>query len=91
MAMVTGRNLIGDRPVRQLRVWYWNLEDPLVELERRVAAICMHYNILPDQVGDRLFVNSGRDTKMIIAKEERGNLVICETCDCIIQIGDHTE
>jgi AAA domain len=78
MAMVTGRNLIGDRPVRQLRVWYWNLEDPLVELERRVAAICRHYGILPDQVGDRLFVNSGRDTKMIIAKEERGNLVICE-------------
>ena len=47
-----------------------------MEIERKIAAICIHYHILPDQVDDRLFVNSGRDTKMIIAKEEHGNLVI---------------
>jgi hypothetical protein len=72
MAMVTGRNLIGDKPARPSRVWYWNLEDPLVEIERKIAAICIHYKISPDEVGGRLFVNSGRDTKIVIAKEERG-------------------
>jgi hypothetical protein len=78
IAMVTGRNLIGDKPARMLRVWYWNLEDPFMEIERKIAAICIHYNIPPGQVDGRLFVNSGRDTKIVIAKEEHGTLIIAE-------------
>ena len=78
IAMVTGRNLIGDKPARTLRVWYWNLEDPFVEIERKIAAICIHYHITPEQVDGRLFVNSGRDTKIVIAREEHGTLLIAK-------------
>jgi hypothetical protein len=43
LAMVTGRPLLGVKPARRLRVWYWNGEDPKEEIERRIAAICLHY------------------------------------------------
>src|SRR5262245_57974298 len=47
--MVTGRGLIGPKPVGgALRVLYWNGEDPEDEVERRIAAICIHYNIKPE-------------------------------------------
>ena len=39
VAMATGQNLLGVEPVRPMRVWYWNGEDPQEELERRVLAI----------------------------------------------------
>jgi RecA-family ATPase len=55
IAMVSGRNLIGDAPHQPLRVWYWNGEDPRDEIERRIAATCIHYRIGPDDIEDRLF------------------------------------
>jgi hypothetical protein len=45
VAMAVGRNLLGDKPIAPLRVWYINLEDERVEVERRVAAICLYFNI----------------------------------------------
>ena len=38
LAMVTGRPLLGDAPQGRLRVWLVNLEDPIDELRRRIAA-----------------------------------------------------
>ena len=43
--MASGQNLLGVAAIRPMRVWYWNGEDPQEELERRVLAICLHYNI----------------------------------------------
>ena len=45
VAMAAGRNLLGIEPIRPMRVWYWNGEDPQEELERRVLAICLHYGV----------------------------------------------
>ena len=42
VAMASGRNLLGVTPAGRMRVWVWNGEDPLEELERRVAAILPH-------------------------------------------------
>ena len=67
LAMVTGRPLLGIRPSKRMKVWYWNGEDPLEEIERRFAAIMLHYDIDPGEVGGRLFVNSGRDTPIVLA------------------------
>lgn len=50
LAMSTGRNLIGAHPVKPLRVWYINLEDPREEIERRVAAACAFYGVRPDNL-----------------------------------------
>ena len=76
IAMVSGRNLIGADPTHPLRVWYWNGEDPREEIERRVAAICIHYQIGPADIGDRLFFDSGRDMKIILASQTKSGAVI---------------
>jgi len=75
-AMVTGRDLLGIKPKRPLRVWYVNLEDPREEIDRRMAAVWQHYNITPADIADRLFIDSGRERKVVVAKETKGGLVI---------------
>src|SRR5262249_27897443 len=67
LAMVTGRPLLGVEVTRPLQVWYVNLEDPADELQRRFAAACLHHRISPEDIGDRLFVTSGRDVDIVIA------------------------
>jgi AAA domain len=77
-AMVTGRELIGVKPKAPLRVWYINLEDPRDEIDRRFAAIWKHYSITPMDIGDRLFIESGRENNIILARETKNGLVIAE-------------
>jgi AAA domain len=76
LAMVTGRALLGDQPAGRLRVWQVNLEDPEDELRRRVAAAALHHRISPEEIGDRLFLDSGRNTEIIIATENRHGIEI---------------
>ncbi len=71
LAMATGRPLLGVRPEKRLRVWYWNGEDPKIEIERRVAAACIHYRIEPAELDDWLFIDSGRDARIVIAESTR--------------------
>lgn len=78
LAMVTRKNLLGHSSPSALRVWCWNGEDPLDEIERRAAAIMLHYRIKPEEIGDRLFLNSGRDTEIVIATVEKGGVKIAE-------------
>jgi len=51
-----------------LHVWYWNLEDPRDEIERRVLAVMSFYNLRDKDIGDRLIINSGRDQTLAIAE-----------------------
>lgn len=64
LAIVTGRPLLGETVREQTNVWIVNLEDPLEEIQRRVVAAMRKYEIKPDQVRGRLFVNAGRDFSM---------------------------
>jgi hypothetical protein len=70
LAMATGRDLYGievhDGP---LNVWLYNLEDPSEESERRIIAAAKWFRIDPEQVGNRLYVDSGRDQRCVIATE----------------------
>lgn len=68
LAMVTGRDLLGDRPPHPLRVWVWNGEDPTDELDRRFQAACLHYGIKPEDLGDRYMSDSGRDVPIALAE-----------------------
>jgi hypothetical protein len=68
LAQVTERNLLGDKPSKLLRVWIWNLEDPLEETERKIQTAALHYGISEADIGDRLFVDSGRQQKLVIAR-----------------------
>lgn len=70
LAMTTGQALLGkDLPEGALKVWLYNLEDPAEETERRIHAAALHYGINPEQISDRLFVDSGRDQPICIAEE----------------------
>ncbi len=75
--MVTGRGLLTENASgRKLRVWYWNGEDPREEIERRVAAIGLHYGLSADDIGDRLYMNSGRNSPIIMATDTRDGAVV---------------
>lgn len=76
LAMATGRALLGHVPQEPLRVWVWNGEDPREELERRIAAIFLHYGISPEEIGDRLFLDSGRELEIVLADMGRSGVRI---------------
>ncbi len=78
LAMVTGRALFGVTPRLPLKVWIWNGEDPLDELERRIAAACLHHHISADQIGDRLSVTSGRDLPITLVSMGKDGPVVNE-------------
>lgn len=59
-----------------LNVWYWNLEDPHVEIERRFVAAALHHGIDTKQLEGRLYVNSGRDTPLVIASKVKDQVSI---------------
>lgn len=70
MAMASGRDLYGV-PVHDgpLTVWLYNLEDPAEETERRMHATAKWFHIAPKDVDGRLYVDSGRDQRCVIATE----------------------
>tara|TARA_B110000046_G_scaffold73521_1_gene81378 strand:- start:587 stop:2488 length:1902 start_codon:yes stop_codon:yes gene_type:complete len=84
VAMATGRDLLGQETEKR-RVWIWNLEDPLEELQRRLAAIMIHYRIKPEDYAERLFVNSGRDERLIVTQQIGGQTIYTPVVDLMIE------
>jgi hypothetical protein len=72
LAQASGKPLLGIAPKHPLVVAYWNLEDPYDELVHRFEAAILHYGITQEDIAGRLFVNSGRDTPLIVAEMTRG-------------------
>jgi hypothetical protein len=86
LAQVSGRDLIGVTPSGRLRVWCWNLEDPQEETARKVQAAAKHYGLGPEDIGDRLFVDSGRDQKLVIATMNKdGPTIVRPVVDALIE------
>ena len=86
LAMVSGRNLLGVIPSRRLRVWLWNLEDPKEETERKIQAAALHYNLLSQDIEPYLFIDSGRDQKLVIAETTRdGARIVRPVVDSLIE------
>ena len=60
VGMAAGRDLItGETKKRRLRVWVWNAEDDVDEMERRVSGICDYYGIDRESLRGWLFLDSG--------------------------------
>lgn len=78
IAMATGRNLTGTQPHGKYRVWYINLEDPLDEIQRRVVATLKFYGLTQEDLGGRLFINSGRDTEIVVATQGKNGVTLAE-------------
>lgn len=86
VGFATGLDLLnGGAPHRcgPITIWYWNLEDPLVEIEKRVQAIVLHYKLDPKTLGDRLIINSGRDRNLIVAKKKNGEVMLTPNVDAL--------
>ncbi|RKF22728.1 hypothetical protein D6851_05895 [Altericroceibacterium spongiae] len=80
LAMATGRQLLHNRVhIRGgLRVWYWCGEDTTEELDRRLEAACIHHLIFDEQIGGRLFVDSGRNQPIKIATAEGTTVTVAK-------------
>ena len=85
LSMASGLALLGTPVPRKLRVWLWNGEDPYDELERRLAATALHHNVDPHDFEGRLFLNSGRETELVIAQQDRnGARIMVPVVDALI-------
>lgn len=58
ICMALGRDLLGHRVWNgPHRVWLWNLEDEMEEVEKTVHAFIKEFDIDPADLGDRLFID----------------------------------
>jgi hypothetical protein len=78
LALATGKPLLGIKPVQRSRVWYFNGEDPQEELDRRFAATGKHYKLTEKDIGDYLFVDSGRTMPIVLVEDGRNGTVIAK-------------
>lgn len=91
LAMTTGRELLqGDKPIRQLNVWYHNAEDSADEMQRRLAAAMSHHGIQHSEIAGRLFLTSGRDFPLGFARMGKdGPELVPGTGDWILKTARH--
>lgn len=77
ICLASGRQLLGEWvPTEGLRAWVYNLEDPRDEMDRRVIAAMMHHHVKPEEVEDRLFLDTGRERPLCTAMDIRGETMI---------------
>lgn len=69
LSVVTGRELSGDFVHEKGNVWLHNGEDPLDEIERRVAAACKVHKVKAHEIMGRFFYTSGRTNPIKLVKE----------------------
>lgn len=75
IAMATGREVLGIKPRERARVCYFNAEDPLDEIRRRVAAVLIHHAIDPRELVGWFFYQSGRVVDLELARGRDGEIV----------------
>lgn len=78
LAMASGKALLGIPPIERARVWYWNGEDPRDELDRRIVAAMIEHKLTPMDIDGHLFVNSGRETPIVLATQTRSGTIIAK-------------
>ena len=75
LALVSGQPILRERVHHSVKVWLLNLEDPIEETERRLAALMRLHAIAADQVRGRLFLNSGRARRLAMAEPDGMGIV----------------
>ncbi|WP_342070154.1 AAA family ATPase [Yoonia algicola] len=78
LELVTGRELLGHGIGASVRVWVINLEDDRDELTRRLVAAMKYYGLDSKDIGDRLYLDSGLDQPLMLARESRDDLLLNE-------------
>jgi AAA domain len=79
VSFVVGRNLLtGETLERPRRAWVWNAEDDVDEMERRVLGVCAHYGIDRAGLHGWLFIDSGYELPLDLARGNGKGAVIDE-------------
>jgi hypothetical protein len=76
LAMITGKPLLGEASRGALKVMLMNYEDNDLVLRHRVTAAMLHYNITPEEIVGKLFVESVDSDLMCFAEGTREGVKI---------------
>ena len=68
LAIATGRGLLGVLPDEPVNVWYWNGEDPMEELQRRLAAACVQYSIPAEEWTEGSLLTAGANKRSCLPR-----------------------
>jgi AAA domain len=68
VALACGKPLLGERVHHSTPAWVLNLEDPLDEMNRRLAALLRLHRLDDAAVAGRLFLHSGRSRRVCMAQ-----------------------
>ena len=89
LSVATGKSLGISGIKEEGAVWIFNNEDPMDEMERRVAAIAYHFRLNLGELhrSGRVFINSGRkrEERLILAVDHktRGRILLEDNIDII--------
>ena len=88
VAAATGRDeIIGERVHEQVKAWVWNNEDDEHELDRRLNAVMLRWNVTPADLRGRLGLNSGSERPLVVAKAMKdGSVVRLLDVDAIVEV-----
>lgn len=75
LAIAIGKNLLGETVHESGPVWIYNLEDPRVELLRRIKAVIVGHQLQWADIEGRIFLDSGRDRPLVIAQAKDGVVI----------------
>lgn len=72
LSVATALPLTGDDVKRPGAVWFYNTEDPMDELHRRVYAAALHHGLDIGQLTN-VHISSGRSRPLVVASSDRQN------------------
>ena len=75
VAVAVGKPLLGERIHARVPVWLLNLEDPLEELHRRLAAFLRLHALDRAELDGFFYLHSGRDRRVIMAELDAAGVV----------------
>lgn len=81
LAFCTHRALGPFEPKATGPAWVWNNEDDRAELNRRVFAAASAMSINPGDLAGRLYLNTGAERALIVAREDRRTKTLVATPD----------
>lgn len=66
----------GTAGMKPIRVWVYNNEEGIDELRRRIKGIMQEMGVTKEDLGDRLFVDSGENRAIEVARNGDGDVVV---------------
>jgi hypothetical protein len=67
LCLATGQDFLGEHIFQRVNVACLNLEDPIDELDRRLAALMIRHRIDETEVDGRFFMHSGETRRVVMA------------------------